>query len=35
MSFIVNRPKVEHKLEMTRTDVRGRSQTYSWKAVRG
>ena len=34
-SFIVNRPKVEHKLEMTRTDVRGRSQTYSWKAVRG
>lgn len=33
-SFIVNRPKVEPKLDMTRTDVRGRSQTYSWKAVR-
>ncbi len=35
MSFIVNRPKVEPKIEMTRTDVRSRSQTYSWKAVRG
>ena len=35
MSYIVNRPKVEPKIEMTRTDVRSRSQTYSWKAVRG
>ena len=33
-SFIVNRPKVEPKLDMTRTDTRGRSQTYSWRAVR-
>lgn len=30
MSFIVNRPAEEPKLSMTRTDVRGRSQTYSW-----
>ncbi len=34
MSFIVNRPKVEPKLEMTRTDVRGRSQGYSWRVAR-
>jgi ribulose-bisphosphate carboxylase small chain len=34
MSFLVNRPKVEPKIEMTRTDVRGRSQSYSWKTVR-
>ncbi len=34
MSFIVNRPKVEPRLEMTRTDVRGRTQTYSWTAAR-
>ena len=34
MSFIVNRPKVEPRLAMTRTDVRGRTQTYSWTAVR-
>jgi ribulose-bisphosphate carboxylase small chain len=34
MSFIVNRPKVEPKLEMTRTDVRGRSQSYAWQARR-
>ena len=33
MSFIVNRPKVEPKLEMTRTDTRGRSQHYSLKAT--
>lgn len=30
MSFIVNRPKEEPKLHMTRTDVASRSQTYSW-----
>ncbi|CAG1016183.1 MAG: ribulose bisphosphate carboxylase small subunit [Rhizobiaceae bacterium] len=34
MSFIVNRPKVGPRLEMTRTDVRGRTQTYSWTAAR-
>ncbi len=33
-SFIVNRPKIEPTLDMTRTDVRSRSQVYSWKAVR-
>ncbi len=33
-SFIVNRPKKEPKLDMTRTDVRSRSQAYSWKAIR-
>ena len=35
MSFIVNRPKTEPKIEMTRTDVRSRSPAYSWKTVRG
>ncbi len=30
----VNRPKVEPTFEMTRTDVRGRSQSYSWRTVR-
>jgi ribulose-bisphosphate carboxylase small chain len=35
MSFIVNRPKNEPKIDMTRTDVRGRTQNYSWKIVRG
>jgi ribulose-bisphosphate carboxylase small chain len=30
LSFIVNRPKVEPTIRMTRTDVRGRSQSYSW-----
>ncbi|HLP68725.1 MAG TPA: ribulose bisphosphate carboxylase small subunit [Rhizobium sp.] len=34
MSFIVNRPDVEPKLRMTRTDVVGRSQHYSWSTVR-
>lgn len=34
MSFIVNRPKVEPKIAMTRTDTRGRSQVYSWQATR-
>lgn len=33
-SFIVNRPKVEPRIEMTRTDVRSRTQSYSWKTVR-
>lgn len=34
LSFIVNRPKIEPTFEMTRTDVRGRSQSYSWRTVR-
>jgi ribulose-bisphosphate carboxylase small chain len=34
MSFIVNRPKVEPKLDMSRTDVRSRSQAYSWSIRR-
>lgn len=34
MSFIVNRPKVEPTIAMTRTDIRGRSQTYSWQVTR-
>lgn len=34
MSFIVNRPKVEPKIRMTRTDGPGRSQTYSWETIR-
>ena len=34
MSFIVNRPKVEPTIAMTRTDTRGRSQTYSWQVTR-
>ncbi|MCB1520416.1 MAG: ribulose bisphosphate carboxylase small subunit [Hyphomicrobiaceae bacterium] len=33
MSFIVNRPKIEPELDMTRTDIKGRSQRYSWKPV--
>jgi ribulose-bisphosphate carboxylase small chain len=33
MSFIVNRPKVEPNINMTRTDIRGRSQHYSWKVA--
>ena len=32
MSFIVNRPKVEPRLHLQRTDVRGRSQSYAWDA---
>jgi len=34
MSFIVNRPKVEPTIEMTRTDGNGRSQHYSWTTRR-
>jgi ribulose-bisphosphate carboxylase small chain len=30
LSFIVNRPKAEPAIRMIRTDVRGRSQSYSW-----
>ncbi len=33
-SFIVNRPKNEPTLDMTRTDTVGRSQHYSWKTKR-
>lgn len=34
LSFLVNRPKVEPTFTMTRTDVRGRSQAYSWSTRR-
>ncbi|MEI2386999.1 ribulose bisphosphate carboxylase small subunit [Breoghania sp. JC706] len=34
MSFIVNRPKVEPKLDLTRTDVMGRRMDYTLKAMR-
>lgn len=34
LSFIVNRPKVEPTIAMTRADVRGRSQGYSWSTRR-
>ncbi|MFN3746918.1 MAG: ribulose bisphosphate carboxylase small subunit [Hyphomicrobiaceae bacterium] len=34
MSFIVNRPKVEPRIEMFRTDVRGRVQSYAWRIRR-
>lgn len=34
MSFIVNRPADEPELTMTRTDVRSRSQHYSWATAR-
>ena len=34
LSFIVNRPDVEPPIRMTRTDVRGRSQLYSWTVER-
>lgn len=30
MSFIVNRPKVEPRIHMQRTDDTGRRQTYAW-----
>jgi ribulose-bisphosphate carboxylase small chain len=29
MSFIVNRPKVEPAIAMTRTEVRGRTMAYT------
>ena len=31
MSFLVNRPKVEPHLVMSRADTKGRSQNYAWK----
>ncbi len=34
MSFIVNRPEHEPEITMTRTDVRSRSQHYSWATAR-
>lgn len=34
MSFIVNRPKVEPRIRMTRQEVDGRSQRYSFQTVR-
>lgn len=34
MSFIVNRPAVEPRLDLVRTDVRSRRQAYSWRVVR-
>jgi ribulose-bisphosphate carboxylase small chain len=34
MSFIVNRPKVEPRIEMVRQEVDGRSQRYSFRTVR-
>jgi ribulose-bisphosphate carboxylase small chain len=34
MSFIVDRPAVEPKLDMSRIDTHGRSQMYGWKAAR-
>lgn len=33
MSFLVNRPANEPRLDMTRTDRRGRTQTYGWKTA--
>lgn len=33
MSFIINRPETEPALDMVRTDVRGRSQSYSWRVA--
>lgn len=34
MSFIVNRPTVEPRIELLRTDVRGRLQSYAWRVRR-
>ena len=33
MSFIVNRPAEEPKIDMVRTDMRSRSQSYSWRVA--
>ena len=33
MSFIINRPEIEPALDMVRTDVRGRIQSYSWRVA--
>jgi len=35
MSFIVNRPEQEPAIDLTRIDVAGRSQHYSWRTVNG
>ena len=34
MSFIVNRPKTEPMIAMSRMDTVGRSQRYAWKVTR-
>ncbi len=34
MSFIVNRPKVEPRLALTRTEANGRIQRYAYQTVR-
>lgn len=34
MSFIVNRPKVEPKIRMTRTEVNGRQLRYTHEVIR-
>ncbi|MCA1409047.1 ribulose bisphosphate carboxylase small subunit [Ensifer sp. IC3342] len=34
MSFIVNRPDNEPKLQMSRTESRGRNQRYAWETQR-
>lgn len=34
MSFMVNRPKNEPKIEMRRSDIRGRSQHYAWHVMK-
>ena len=33
MSFIINRSEIEPALDMVRTDVRGRIQSYSWRVA--
>ena len=33
MSFIINRPEIEPALDVVRTDVRGRIQSYSWRVA--
>ena len=32
LSFLVNRPKVEPRLHMRRTEASGRTQSYAWDA---
>jgi ribulose-bisphosphate carboxylase small chain len=34
MSFLVNRPKTEPTIEMSRMDTVGRSQRYAWQVTR-
>lgn len=33
MSFIIDRPETEPALDLVRTDVRGRTQSYSWRVA--